>query len=40
MTMAIKTPTVLALDFDGVLCNGLSEYFQTAWRTYSQFWQI
>ncbi|MCL2926721.1 MAG: HAD family hydrolase [Trichodesmium sp. St16_bin4-tuft] len=40
MTMAIKTPTVLALDFDGVLCNGLIEYFQTAWRTYSQIWQI
>lgn len=27
-------PTILALDFDGVLCNGLQEYFQTAWRAY------
>jgi hypothetical protein len=25
---------ILALDFDGVICNGLIEYFQTAWRTY------
>ncbi|NEN90831.1 MAG: HAD family hydrolase [Okeania sp. SIO3H1] len=32
-------PTLLALDFDGVLCNGLVEYFQTAWRTYCQIWQ-
>gem|GEM_PF-4100580 len=30
--MTIKTPTLIALDFDGVLCNGLIEYFQTAWR--------
>ena len=29
-----QTPTILALDFDGVLCNGLIEYFQTAWRAY------
>ncbi|NEP53215.1 MAG: HAD family hydrolase, partial [Moorea sp. SIO3C2] len=32
-------PTILALDFDGVLCNGLLEYFQTAWRTYCQIWK-
>lgn len=31
-------PTILALDFDGVLCDGLIEYFQTAWRTYCQIW--
>ncbi|MEB3340955.1 HAD family hydrolase [Okeania sp.] len=37
--MSIKIPSLLALDFDGVLCNGLIEYFQTAWRTYCQFWQ-
>ncbi len=29
---------LLALDFDGVMCNGLSEYFQTAWRTYLEIW--
>lgn len=28
------TPTLLALDFDGVICDGLIEYFQTAWKTY------
>lgn len=37
--MSAKNPTILALDFDGVLCNGLVEYFQTAWRTYCQIWQ-
>jgi len=37
--MPTKTPNLLALDFDGVLCNGLVEYFQTAWRTYCQIWQ-
>ena len=31
-------PQTLALDFDGVLCNGLQEYFQTTWRAYRQFW--
>ena len=33
-------PTVLALDFDGVLCDGLKEYFQTSWRAYRKLWQI
>lgn len=31
-------PTILALDFDGVVCDGLIEYFQTAWRAYGQIW--
>ncbi len=31
-------PQTLALDFDGVLCNGLQEYFQTTWRAYRQLW--
>lgn len=30
----MAAPTLLALDFDGVLCDGLIEYFQTAWRAY------
>jgi phosphoglycolate phosphatase-like HAD superfamily hydrolase len=34
----MSTPDLLALDFDGVICNGLVEYFQTAWRTYCQIW--
>ncbi|MGA7936075.1 MAG: HAD family hydrolase [Kovacikia sp.] len=37
--MAASLPHVLALDFDGVLCNGLKEYFQTAWRAYCHIWQ-
>ncbi|MGK7921127.1 MAG: HAD family hydrolase [Trichodesmium sp.] len=39
MTKQTTIPNLLALDFDGVLCNGLVEYFQTAWRTYCQIWQ-
>lgn len=31
-------PQTLALDFDGVLCDGILEYFQTSWRAYRQFW--
>jgi phosphoglycolate phosphatase-like HAD superfamily hydrolase len=36
--MQPKIPDILALDFDGVICDGLIEYFQTAWRTYCQIW--
>ncbi|MBD2122792.1 HAD family hydrolase [Trichocoleus sp. FACHB-262] len=36
--MSLSAPRVLALDFDGVLCDGLLEYFQTAWRTYCHLW--
>jgi phosphoglycolate phosphatase-like HAD superfamily hydrolase len=36
--MTATFPTVLALDFDGVICNGLREYFLTAWRTYCDLW--
>lgn len=36
--MSATVPTILALDFDGVLCDGMIEYFQTAWRTYCQIW--
>jgi phosphoglycolate phosphatase-like HAD superfamily hydrolase len=37
--MAAIAPTVLALDFDGVLCDGLKEYFVTSWRAYCDLWQ-
>lgn len=37
--MLTPFPTVLALDFDGVICNGLREYFLTAWRAYCEQWQ-
>ncbi|BAU63451.1 hypothetical protein STA3757_08150 [Stanieria sp. NIES-3757] len=32
-------PDILALDFDGVICNGLPEYFATTKKTYLQIWQ-
>ncbi len=39
-----RSPTpgqsILALDFDGVICNGLPEYFHTSWLVYSQIWSI
>ncbi|MEO0851962.1 MAG: HAD family hydrolase [Cyanobacteria bacterium J06648_11] len=38
METRLGRPELLALDFDGVLCNGLREYFQTAWRAYAQIW--
>lgn len=30
------SPDILALDFDGVVCDGLREYFQTAWKAYRE----
>ncbi|MDF5710207.1 MAG: HAD family hydrolase [Nostoc sp. S4] len=36
--MIATSPTILALDFDGVICDGLIEYFEVAWRTYCQIW--
>jgi phosphoglycolate phosphatase-like HAD superfamily hydrolase len=39
LSASLPTPNILALDFDGVLCDGLREYFQVAWRTYEQLWQ-
>ncbi|WGV28957.1 HAD family hydrolase [Halotia branconii] len=36
--MTAGSPTILALDFDGVICDGLIEYFEVAWRTYCQIW--
>ena len=32
-------PTLLALDFDGVICDGLIEYFATTKKTYHKIWQ-
>ena len=31
-------PRVLALDFDGVICDGLIEYFSTTKEAYNQIW--
>jgi hypothetical protein len=34
----MEQPTLLALDFDGVICDGLREYFLTAWKAHCQLW--
>lgn len=31
-------PDILALDFDGVLCDGMAEYFETSRRTSARIW--
>ncbi|MEL6553676.1 MAG: HAD family hydrolase [Cyanobacteria bacterium J06621_11] len=36
MTDPQLTPQLIAFDFDGVICDGLIEYFQTAWQAYTQ----
>ena len=36
--VAMIIPDVLALDFDGVLCDGMREYFETSRRTYAKAW--
>ncbi len=38
--MTTVQPTIIALDFDGVLCDGLIEYFETSWRTYCKVWSV
>ena len=34
----MPTLDILALDFDGVLCDGMAEYFETSRRTYARAW--
>ncbi len=36
--MSANNPGILALDFDGVICDGLIEYFLTTKKTYCQVW--
>ncbi|WP_013320481.1 HAD family hydrolase [Gloeothece verrucosa] len=36
--MSKQSPTILALDFDGVICDGMLEYFQSSKRTYQKIW--
>ena len=33
------TPDLLALDFDGVLCDGRAEYLESSRRVYDEIWQ-
>lgn len=37
--MSAKLPDLLALDFDGVICDGLIEYFDSTRKAYEQIWQ-
>ena len=34
----MSAPIVLALDFDGVVCDGRPEYFESAWQAYTATW--
>jgi phosphoglycolate phosphatase-like HAD superfamily hydrolase len=34
----VSAPAILALDFDGVVCDGRPEYFETAWQAYVAAW--
>ncbi len=34
----MTAPDILALDFDGVLCDGMAEYFEVSRRTYLRIW--
>ena len=34
----VTVPDILALDFDGVCCDGLREYFETSTRAYARVW--
>jgi phosphoglycolate phosphatase-like HAD superfamily hydrolase len=38
--MTQLTPKILALDFDGVICDGMLEYFQSTKRAYRHFWPL
>lgn len=38
--MTDTQPHVLALDYDGVLCDGMREYFKTAWQAYCNLWKL
>jgi phosphoglycolate phosphatase-like HAD superfamily hydrolase len=38
--MTQLTPRILALDFDGVICDGMLEYFQSTQRAYRHFWPL
>lgn len=34
----MSAPVILALDFDGVVCDGRPEYFESAWQAYVATW--
>jgi phosphoglycolate phosphatase-like HAD superfamily hydrolase len=34
----VNVPAIVALDFDGVVCDGRPEYFEAAWQAYVAAW--
>jgi len=36
--MSLQASNILALDFDGVVCDGLKEYFSSTRKAYQQIW--
>jgi hypothetical protein len=38
MNTPVTIPNILALDFDGVLCDGMREYFEASRRSYMKIW--
>lgn len=41
MTSNLSTGgSILALDFDGVICDGMQEYFHSSWLVYRQIWSL
>jgi phosphoglycolate phosphatase-like HAD superfamily hydrolase len=38
VALVVVAPTTLALDFDGVVCEGVPEYFETSRRTFQALW--
>ena len=36
----MNNPAILALDFDGVICDGLLEYLDSTSKAYQQIWQL
>jgi phosphoglycolate phosphatase-like HAD superfamily hydrolase len=38
--MNTQLPDIIAFDFDGVICDGLIEYFQAAWAAYCQLYHL
>lgn len=38
--MLKQSPAILALDFDGVICDGMREYFHSSQLTYQKIWTL
>jgi phosphoglycolate phosphatase-like HAD superfamily hydrolase len=36
----MNSAQVFALDFDGVICDGMAEYWQSSWRAYTRVWKV